>query len=199
MRIVPFPAENAALREQAAAQLTAAFPHPTGWPTLADALDEIDGCLADGKLCLAALGDDGALLGWIGAFPMSHAVWELHPLVVRADTRRRGVGRALVLALEGEVLARGGATIWLGAGDEQGGTSLAGVDLYPDPLAHLARLTSDDRHAAGFYRRLGYALCGVLPDEYGRGLHTIYFAKRVTAPAGGAGHGQSANLAHRRG
>jgi aminoglycoside 6'-N-acetyltransferase I len=179
VRVVPFPRGDAALREQAAAQLTAAFPHPTGWPTLADALGEIDACLADDKLCLAALDGDGRLLGWIGGFRLGHAVWELHPLVVRADARRRGVGRALVAALEREALARGGATMWLGAGDEQGGTSIAGVELYPDPLAHLARLTSDDRHAAGFYRRLGYALCGVLPDEYGRGLHTLYFAKRL--------------------
>jgi aminoglycoside 6'-N-acetyltransferase I len=43
------------------------------------------------------------LLGWIGGLPEYNGrVWELHPLVVPPESRRQGIGRALVAAFESE-------------------------------------------------------------------------------------------------
>ena len=109
-------------------------------------------------------------------------VWELHPLVVRADHERRGIGRALVLDLEQRVRELGIHTMFVGSDDETGLTSLAGVDLYPDVVAHLARLRDLAGHPFGFYQRLGYSVIGVMPDANGFGKPDIYLAKRLTPP-----------------
>jgi aminoglycoside 6'-N-acetyltransferase I len=105
-------------------------------------------------------------------------VWELHPLVVRHDLQRRGIGRALVTDLEARVRERGAITLWLGSDDETGMTTLAGVDLYPDVLAHLARIENLRGHPYEFYQRLGFSIVGAMPDANGFGKPDIYMAKR---------------------
>ena len=77
-------------------------------------------------------------------------------------------------------------TVWLGADDDFGGTSLFGMDLYPDVLGRLQRLAATDRHPFAFYRRLGHALVGVLPDVEGPGRHDILMAKRIHDRIGAA-------------
>ena len=86
--------------DKAAALLVTAFPHWTA--TLDAARAEVAELLAPGHICLTArIGN--AVLGWIGAIPSYSHAWELHPLVVRDDARGRGIGRALVTALEERV------------------------------------------------------------------------------------------------
>ena len=160
----------------------------TAWPdwkeTLDDALAEVREALEPGRICLVARGNDGqrdTVLGWVGAIPTYDYAWELHPLVVRAGNRGRGVGRALVGALEEELRSRGALTVYLGTDDDgpTAGTSVWGVDLYPDPLAHAARLEAFN-HPAGFYRKLGYVVVGLVPDANGPGKPDILMAKRLT-------------------
>jgi aminoglycoside 6'-N-acetyltransferase I len=155
---------------------------PEAWPTLESGLEEVHDALEPGKVARAALDDDGAVVGWIGGIPIYEGnVWELHPLVVRADWRGRGVGRALVRDLEARARERGGITLWVGSDDVTGATSLGGVDLYPDPLVHLAALADRGGHPFGFYRRVGFAVAGVLPDANGLGQPDIFLAKRLVA------------------
>ncbi|HET9275524.1 MAG TPA: GNAT family N-acetyltransferase, partial [Gemmatimonadales bacterium] len=107
-------------------------------------------------------------------------VWELHPLVVRPDRRRRGLGRALVQAFEAEAAAQGALTVTLGTDDDAGITSLAGVDLYADLPRHLAELRDLGRsHPFLFYRKLGFVVTGVMPDANGPGRPDIYMSKPV--------------------
>ena len=57
---------------------------PGAWPTGEEALEEVREALEEGRICRAALGEDGTVLGWIGGMPAYEGkVWELHPLVVR--------------------------------------------------------------------------------------------------------------------
>lgn len=165
-------------RIQAAELLLEAFPHSNGWPTIELALEEVDESLA-GRVCLAAR-DDDRVLGWIAATPMyRNRVWEIHPLVVRSDTRGQGVGRALVDAIAREAVASGVLTLWVGTDDDLGETNLATVDLYPEPLDHLRTVDAPESHALGFYRRVGFALAGLVPDANGRGLPAILLARRA--------------------
>lgn len=188
MRIVTLAPEDEATMQQLAALLVEAFREhwPAAWPTQADALEEVRASLAADRISRVALDDNGQVLGWIGGIEMYDGhVWELHPLAVIPRAQRRGVGRALVEDLEAQVVARGGVTLWLGTDDEDGMTSLAGADLYPNPLEHLARIKNLRGHPFEFYQKLGFVIAGVMPDANGLGKPDIYMAKRV-APKSGA-------------
>lgn len=182
IQIVDLTPEHQALVQQCAQLLVDGFTvmAPDGWPTLASGLAEMAECLADGYICRVALDDTGAAVGWIGGRPAYNGnVWELHPLVVRPDQQRQGIGRVLVQDLEAQVKARGGLTISLGTDDQNYLTSLGGVDLYPDPLLHLRQIRNLHGHPFEFYQKLGFVLVGVLPDANGFGKPDIFMAKRV--------------------
>lgn len=154
---------------------------PAGWPTLPDALDEIEERLIPENTLLAAV-DDGVVLGWGGILaPTYHGnVYELHPLAVRADKRNQGIGRAIVTALEDEARKKGGLIIHLGADDEKygGETSLANADLF-DNLPEKLKNFRPGTHQSGFYLKLGYQIIGVVPDANGKGKPDIFFGKRL--------------------
>jgi aminoglycoside 6'-N-acetyltransferase I len=155
---------------------------PDAWPEMDAALGEVRECLGGGRVCRVAVDEGGAVLGWIGAMPSyGENVWELHPLVVRPDAQRRGIGRALVADLEERVGERGGHTLWLGTDDETNMTTLSGVDLYPDVLEHLGNMKNLRGHPYEFYQRLGFSIVGVMPDANGPGKPDIYMAKRLRA------------------
>ena len=97
--------------------------------------------------------------------------------MVRAGYRRQGIGRALVADLEAQVRSRGGLTIWLGTDDEDFMTSLAGRDLYPNVLEHLANIRNRRGHPYEFYQKVGFVIVGVLPDANGPGKPDIFMAK----------------------
>lgn len=179
MRIVDLAAEPAARLREAAELLVSGFEEPSGWTDVATAERDVAYVMQEGFARAAV--DDDRLLGWIGALPEYHGrVWELHPLVVGRAHRRRGVGRALVGALEQEVRARGGLTITLGTDDDTGMTSLAGAELYTDIPRHIRELRDLGRgHPFLFYQRLGYVVTGVMPDANGPGKPDIYMSKPV--------------------
>jgi aminoglycoside 6'-N-acetyltransferase I len=167
--------------KHAANLLVESFRHdwPEAWPTEEEAIEEVHEALGEGRICRAALGEDGTVLGWIGGIPAYDGkVWELHPLVVRLDLQRRGIGSALVADLETRVAERGALTLWLGTDDVTGMTTLSGVDLYPDVLGHLANIENLRGHPYEFYLRLGFSIIGVMPDANGWGKPDIYMAKR---------------------
>jgi len=163
-----------------AALLVAGFREhwPDAWPTLDDAIVEVEASLEPGHISRVAI-EDGEPLGWIGGMHDYDRVWELHPLVVREDRRNRGIGRILVEDLERLVAAEQGLTLRLGTNDDDAMTSVGGGDLYPNPLDHLAALTDRKGHPFGFYRRLGFVVTGIIPDADGLGKPDILMAKRV--------------------
>lgn len=184
MRIHDLTSDNAPLLVAVADVLVDGFTG-TGadvWQTREDALETVEESFGDDRISRVAIDVDGRVLGWIGAVETYGGnVWEIHPLVVRRDCQGRGVGRALVEDLEQQVRERGGMTVCLGTDDENGRTSIGGADLYPDPLAAARDLEDLGGHPFAFYRRLGYAVVGVLPDANGFGKPDILMAKRVGA------------------
>ncbi|MEJ0066039.1 MAG: GNAT family N-acetyltransferase [Caulobacteraceae bacterium] len=129
--------------------------------------------------------DGDRVLGWIGAVKgYSHSL-ELHPVVVDPALHGRGVGRALVAALETRAARDGYLALHLGTDDEVGGTSLFGADLFPDPLAKLAAITATPRgHPFFFYRKLGFEPVGLIPDANGFGKPDILMSKRLGSAPG---------------
>lgn len=154
---------------------------PDAWPDLKSALDEVQELFGEDKISRVALDNDGMVLGWIGAIPEydGHA-WQLHPLVVQPQHQGLGIGRSLVEDLEDQVRQRGGTTIYLGTDDEDGMTSLANVDLYPDVFHHIDRIKNLKRHPYQFYQKLDFIIVGVIPDANGPGKPDILMAKRVS-------------------
>lgn len=149
------------------------------WENLDAAIEEVRDSLAEGRISRAAIDENENVLGWIGAIHEYALVWELHPLVVRSDVQNQGVGTALVKDLEQQVKQRGGLTVRLGTDDENNRTSLGGVDLYPNVLEKLSKIENLRRHPYGFYRKLGYEICGVIPDANGFGKPDILMCKQV--------------------
>jgi len=164
---------------EAAAKLLHAVFGPLGaWTTLDDARHEVMSSLTADRLSRVAVDSDGRVIGWIGAIGQYDGrVWELHPLVVDEPSRRKGIGRALVRDLEEILTARGALTLWLGADDIAGETSLGAIDLYSALPHALVEVRSWGRHPLPFYESLGFRIIGVMPDANGRGRPDIFLAK----------------------
>jgi aminoglycoside 6'-N-acetyltransferase I len=152
---------------------------PYAWPTHQKAVEEVEECLNPAWIALAVFkGAD--MLAWAGARPAYGIItWELHPMAVHAAYQKKGIGTALLLALEEEVKRRGGRSMYLGTDDEAGRTSLSGMDLYASIPDAIAGIRNTGRHPYEFYLHNGYAVVGLIPDANGPGKPDIIMAKRL--------------------
>lgn len=183
MQIADLAEQSDPVLEEAATLLVREFDEPRGWPTVELAREEVASVLREGFA--RAMLDGTTLLGWVGGLPeYGGRVLELHPMVVRREYRRQGIGRALAAAFEAEACRRGALTATLGTDDDSGMTSLAGIDLYSDVSRHIAELRDLGRgHPFLFYRKLGYVVTGIMPDANGRGRPDIYMSKDLRGRA----------------
>ena len=182
MEIINMNILNESQLAQAAQMLTDEL--PLGWPTFADATEEVDMLLGDDEepdaLFLTAI-EDGDVIGWCGILPeYDGRVFELHPLVVRHDQQGKGVGRKLLTAVEEAAKEKGGLTLYLGADDEAAGgeTSFANADLYDDLPKRIKEFEAGT-HQTAFYIKLGFKIVGVVPDANGKGKPDIMLAKSL--------------------
>ena len=120
---------------------------PNAWPDLDSALSEVQASLASDRISRVAIAPDNTVLGWIGGIRQYNGnVWELHPLVVRPDSRGKGIGSALVRDLENKARQRGGLVLWVGTDDENNTTTLGGLNLYPNVWQYIAKIQNLRRH-----------------------------------------------------
>ncbi len=166
---------------QVAQLLRQAFSHIPDWlPTDDAALAEVRESFAPKRISRVACDQTGRVVGFVGGIELYHGnVYELHPLAVKPSHQRRGIGRALVRDLEEQARQRGAMTLYLGTDDEFGGTSLYGVDVYPNVLQHASAVTSTANHPFEFYQKCGFVVVGILPDANGFGRPDIFMSKRL--------------------
>jgi aminoglycoside 6'-N-acetyltransferase I len=151
---------------------------PAWLPTVEAARSAVIEALEPGMFSRILLVGD-RVVGWVGARHDYGSVWELHPLVVDETMRGRGYGRALVDDIERLAAREGGLTLMLGTSDEMANTTLAGQDLFRDPLAALRELEASPVHPLGFWRKIGFTVVGVVPDAEGLGKPSISLAKPI--------------------
>jgi aminoglycoside 6'-N-acetyltransferase I len=183
MNIFSFPPDNDHLIRQAAQLLVDAFHEhwPEAWPAFDEALQEVNEMLEAGKICRAAMDDNGNLLGIIGGIPQYDGnVWELHPLAVQPKMQGQGIGRLLVEDFEEQVRQREGLTITLGSDDEDNMTSLSNIDLYENLWDKVKNIKNLKGHPFEFYQKIGYTITGVVIDANGMGKPDIIMSKKVT-------------------
>ena len=173
---------DVARMSEAARLLHAAFAPLGAWTTIEEAEREVTECVASDRICRAAISENGAVLGWIGAISeYDGLVWQLHPIVVDEAHRGRAIGGALIHDLEIILTARGALTIWAGSDDLVNETSLSGVDLYDGLPDALSSIRSWGHHPLPFYLKMGYKVIGVMPDANGVGRPDIFLGKRLRA------------------
>ncbi|MBD2056892.1 GNAT family N-acetyltransferase [Oculatella sp. FACHB-28] len=152
----------------------------TAWTDLDSALTEVRESFGEDRISRIAVDQSGKVLGWIGGIEQYDGkVWELHPLVVDAAHQGQGIGRSLVTDLAERARERGGLTLWVGTDDEDDMTTLAGVNLYPNVLDHIARIQNLKGHPYEFYQKCGFVIMGVVPDANGLGKPDILMAKSL--------------------
>ncbi|MFQ5605735.1 MAG: GNAT family N-acetyltransferase [bacterium] len=181
MKIIDLDPSEKEMSQQVAKLLVEGFKEvaPNAWSDMTSAVKEVHRSFADDRISRIAVEGD-VVVGWIGGIKQYDGnVWELHPLVVHPDHRRKGIGRALVSDLESLVRERGGITLWAGTDDESDMTSICGIDLYPDVLKKLMEIKNVRGHPYEFYLKLGFEIVGALPDANGFGKPDIFVAKRV--------------------
>ena len=170
--------------KEAAEILTTAFTglDKDAWPDLESAMKEVLDCLQKPNICIGAYAEnhDDELCGWIGLRPLYPKTWELHPLVVKSEYQKMGVGRRLVEELEKIARTNEIAGIVLGTDDETGGTSLSekaidGTNVFEE----IQKIKNLKNHPYEFYQRCGYAIVGLIPDANGKGKPDIWMWKKI--------------------
>jgi aminoglycoside 6'-N-acetyltransferase I len=181
VRIVDLLSHDVELVRQVTAILIEAFANsPSFAKTPEEAVAEVTESFAERRMSRVALNAKGDAEGWVGGIEQYNGfVYELHPLAVKPSVQRHGTGRALVHDFEEQARKRGAMTVILGTDDEIGGTSLFGVDVYPDVCAHVSSIRNVANHPYEFYKKCGYEIVGLVPDANGFGKPDILMAKRV--------------------
>jgi ribosomal protein S18 acetylase RimI-like enzyme len=118
------------------------------------ALARAEGNTYEALLGLEDAGDQPLAYACFGRTPMTESTFDLYWLVVAAEARGRGLGRAMLEATHAHLRGQGARTVRVETSslEGQGG-------------------------AARFYRSAGYRSVGSIPDFYRAGDDLLIFAK----------------------
>lgn len=151
----------------------------TAWQTIEECFEEVEHSLDDEKISRIAVDENEKVLAWTIGAEIYDVTWELELLVVRRDSKLQGIGRKMLADFEEQVRQRNGSVVFLGSDDENNRTSLGGIELYPNPLEHLANLKNLGKHPYEFYQKCGYTVVGVIPHANGFGKPDIWLSKQI--------------------
>lgn len=103
--------------------------------------------------------DGGRIVGYAGLFIVGPEA-DVQTVAVAPDAQGRGIGAALVRALQDRARSRGARVL------------------------HL-EVRADNARAIGMYARLGFVTVGRRRDYYGRGADAVLMSARLPGPEGG--------------
>jgi len=153
--------------------------NPPSWPTYESALEEVNECLENGRICLGLFVDE-KLIGWAGLREQYEKTWELHPIVIAQEYQGQGWGKILLKALEKRGVQKGVEGIVLGTDDETFRTSLSQTELSGDNLfSEIQNIKNLNHHPYEFYRTCGYNIVGVIPNANGKNKPDIWMWKSL--------------------
>ena len=150
------------------------------WSTIEECQKEAQNSLPQERISRIAVDENSKVLAWTIGDGVYDVTWELELLVVRRDSKLKRIGRKMLIDFENEVKKRKGTSVFIGSDDENNRTSLGGIELYPDPLEHLAKLRNLGGHPYEFYLKCGYTITGVIPHANGFGKPDIWMTKRLS-------------------
>lgn len=150
------------------------------WKTIEEAIEEVEECLNTEYIASGYI-ENGHLIGWVGARPLyGNITWEIHPLMVKSEYQKKGIGTKLLREIEKKVKEKGAINIFLGTDDELGKTSLSKVELEKsDIFDEIKKIKNLDNHPYEFYMKNGYKIIGVIPDANGPNKPDILMWKRL--------------------
>ena len=152
---------------------------PLSWPSFQSALEEVNECLEDGRICLGLCVDD-ELIGWAGLREQYEKTWELHPIVISQEYQGQGWGKILLEVLEKRAIQEGIEGILLGTDDETFRTSLSQKELSGDNLfSEVQNIKNLNHHPYEFYQSCGYTIVGVIPNANGKNKPDIWMWKSL--------------------
>jgi len=152
---------------------------PLSWPTYESAIDEVNECLEEERICLGLFVDE-KLIGWAGLREQYEKTWELHPIVIKQAYQGQGWGKILLEALEKRAVQKGIEGIILGTDDENFRTSLSQKELNGDNLfSEIKNIKNLNHHPYEFYRNCGYSIVGVIPNANGKNQPDIWMWKNL--------------------
>jgi aminoglycoside 6'-N-acetyltransferase I len=180
MKIIQLSAENTNHIHQCGMLLIDNFQH--SWNNIEGAVQAVLSTIDENKISIILVDENDEVLGWICGVEQYNAnVWEIQPIIVNKEQQGKGIGKLLTEEFEKLVALRNGVTIILGVEDMDNGTSLGGIDIYPDILNKMENIKNLKHHPYEFYIKMGYKIVGVVPDSNGFGKPDILMAKRVSA------------------
>ena len=149
------------------------------WSTIEECNKEVTDSLLDEKISRIAIDENEKVLAWTIGAEIYDVTWELELLVVRRISKLKGIGKNMLEDFEEQVKNRCGTAVFLGSDDENNRTSLGGIELYPNPLQHLANIKNLGGHPYEFYQKCGYTITGVIPHANGFGKPDIWLTTHI--------------------
>lgn len=180
MRIVDLCNEDDGVVEQVATLLMGGvFAHQSHtWTDKTTALDEIGESFEANHISRVGFDDSGKLLGWAAGYSIYNGyIWQVYPLALTAFNL--DIGHRLLQDFEEQVRAHGGLGILLSIDVELTLPTLHEKDLSTDPWQHIISLQHLDNHRIEFFRQLGFAIVGIIPNAQGRGKPNILLERSV--------------------
>jgi aminoglycoside 6'-N-acetyltransferase I len=152
----------------------------TSWPDFESAKRAVLECIEPPNICLGIF-QNRELCGWAGLRPMYEKTWELHPIVVRKEDQKKGIGRKLIGELENRAKEKGIIGIVLGTDDETGSTSISQKELNGENIFEsIGEIKNIKNHPYEFYKKCGYCIIGIIPDANGERKPDIWMWKKIS-------------------
>lgn len=150
------------------------------WNDMKSSIETVEECIEEPNICIGICDSKNNLCGWIGLRPMYEKTWEMHPLVVKTEFQRKGIGTKLLSEIEKKAKQEGIIGIALGTDDENGRTSLSSVEIDQSNIfREIENIKNIKNHPFEFYKKCGYLIVGIIPNANGEKKPDIWMWKKI--------------------